>query len=434
MGLNNNGFCKKLEVEILKKVLAILFSVLLVTASFASCASEADISGGESGNFGSETYGDTDVIYDGALSNDGANSGANSGANQNAGNTSEGDGGSSSKPAVTNVKDSSAGLQFTLNADGVSYTLTGKGTFSGTDLVVDGYKGLPVTKIGYGVFADDSKLKTIKIGNYVEEIDDHAFSMCKAVTSVTMGSNVKVIGVYAFRYCQAITSIDLSANVQVLKYGAFYKASKLATIKVSDKLRYIGEYAFSNTAYYNDSSKWSSNILYLGNHLIEAKSSVSGKPTIKSGTVSIAEKAFTLATGITGVSIPDSVKSLSPNAFFKCRSLKSVSGGNGLTYVGDNAFAETSFQKTSSNYKNNLLYVGKCVVDANTSLSGSPSFASGTIAIADMAFASCAKITEVNIPEGVVYVGRYAFLNCEKLAKVTVPSSVKEIGAYAFKG
>ena len=118
----------------------------------------------------------------------------------------------------------------------------------------------------------------------------------------------------------------------------------------------------------------------------------------------------------------------------KCKNLSSVTFGTGVEYVGECAFNETKFYSTSGNWKNNVLYAGKCAIAAKTSISGSITILDGTKVIADMAFASCANATGVVSPESVVYVGQYAFLDCAKLAEATIGSGVKEIGAYAFKG
>lgn len=423
----------------MKKILSLSLATLFVAVSFVSCSTPV-----EEGISTVPQYSDGNIYSDNALDNDPMQNGDASqndnsqNDNSQSGDSQTGDAGTS-KPAGA-VKDSTAGLQFTLNADGASYTLTGIGSCTSTSIVIDGYKGLPVTKIGYGAFENNKNLTSVKIGDYVEIVDDYAFSMCSKITSVTFGSGIKEIGLYSFRYCDGLTSISLGKNVKTIEYGAFYKAKNLASITIPDSVRIIGEYAFTKTKYYDDSSKWSSNVLYIGKHLIEAKNSVSGKYTVKDGTLTIAEFAFgepvvnNANTSITGIVVPNSVKAIGNRAFQKCKNLSSVTFGTGIEYVGEHAFKDTKFYNTSSNWKNNVLYAGKCAVAAKTTISGAISITDGTKVIADMAFASCANATGVVIPESVVYVGQYAFLDCAKLAEVTIGSGVKEIGTYAFKG
>lgn len=448
------SFTEIMEVKALKKILSASVAVLLILASLVSCASNEDEqSNSDIGNYSDNAiYNESDL---GAIGDPNANAGTPSGDNANAetpagdsanaGTPSTDNGGSSNtttKPAVS-VTESSAGLAFELNADGQGYTLVGKGTCTATSIVIDGHSGLPVTRIGYGAFSGDKKITSVKIGNYVESIGDYAFENCSGITSLTIGDNVKIIEDYCFRYCTGLTSINLGKSMQRICYGAFYKASNIATITLPDTVRSIEEYAFDKTAYYDDQSKWSNKVLYIGKHLIKGDNSISGTYTVKSGTISIAEAAFAAYDSggnnftypaITSISIPDSVKGISEKAFYMANKLGTISGGAGLEYVGAHAFTNSKYYNTSSNWKSNVLYVGKAAVAGKTSISGAITIADGTKAIADMAFASCSNATGITIPDSVVYVGEYSFLNCAKLANVNMGSGVKEIGAYAFKG
>ncbi|MBR4867877.1 MAG: leucine-rich repeat protein, partial [Clostridia bacterium] len=84
---------------------------------------------------------------------------------------------------------------------------------------------------------------------------------------------------------------------------------------------------FSGTAYYNDKSNWDSGVLYIGNHLIKAKDTITGTYTIKAGTKTIADSAFSDCKRLTTVTIPNSVTTLGDHAFSNCDSLTSVTIG-----------------------------------------------------------------------------------------------------------
>jgi hypothetical protein len=53
--------------------------------------------------------------------------------------------------------------------------------------------------------------------------------------------------------------------------------------------------------------------------------------------------------------------------------------------------------------------------------------------IGEFAFAACASITSVTIPNSVIYIGNLAFRNCTSLTSVTIPNSVTSIGQNAFR-
>ena len=54
--------------------------------------------------------------------------------------------------------------------------------------------------------------------------------------------------------------------------------------------------------------------------------------------------------------------------------------------------------------------------------------------IGDEAFANCAEITSITIPDGVKSIGDSAFAGCANLATITLPNSLESIGDSAFKG
>ena len=116
---------------------------------------------------------------------------------------------------------------------------------------------------------------------------------------------------------------------------------------------------------------------------------------------------FSGCTGLTGVTIPDSVKNLGNSVFSGCTGLTRATIGNGVTCIG------------------NGLFFG-CGKLAEVKLPDSAE------SIGDYAFSGCASLKSVTIPASVTTVGKYAFEKCAGLAEVTVPESVATIGAGAF--
>ena len=97
-------------------------------------------------------------------------------------------------------------------------------------------------------------------------------------------------------------------------------------------------WAFNNTAYYNDSTNWTNNVLYIGNHLIVANTTISGSYTIQSGTKCIGSYAFRDCISLTSITIPDSVTIIGSDAFRWCSSLTSITIPDSVTSIGAYAF------------------------------------------------------------------------------------------------
>ena len=289
-----------------------------------------------------------------------------------------------------------------------------------------------VTSIGIYAFYGCKSLKSITIPGKVTSVGEAAFGYCDSLTSVTIPDSVTTIDSYAFYSCDSLASITIPNSVTSIGYSAFEDCTSLASINIPASIKSVGSSAFFDTKYYNTSSNWDNGILYIGNVLANAKTSLSGNVTVESGTKLIADDAFEDCTNITGVTIPNSVTSIGSDAFYSCDSLVSITIPDSVTSIGEGAFYKTGYYNTSSNWDNGILYIGNVLVNAKTSLSGNVTVKSGTKFIADEAFEYCSNLTGVTIPNGVTTIGNYAFSGCDSLTSVTIPNSVTTIGDRAF--
>ena len=160
-----------------------------------------------------------------------------------------------------------------------------------------------------------------------ETVNTHTYADGKTEHTIAI-SGLTSIGTYAFSNCDSLTSVIISNSVTSIGDSAFRSCSSLTSVTIPDSVTSIGSSAFDNTAYYYNSNNWVNNVLYIGKHLIEAKSSISGTYTIKDGTLTIADYAFYNCSSLTSVTIPDSVTSIGFSAFDGCSSLTSVTFKN----------------------------------------------------------------------------------------------------------
>ena len=154
--------------------------------------------------------------------------------------------------------------------------------------------------------------------------------------------------------------------------------------------------------------------------------------SIPNSVTSISSNAFEGCSGLTSISIPNSVTSIGSNAFEGCSGLVSISIPEGLTSIGG-AFDATAWYNNQSNglvYINNLVYKYKGTMPENTSIT----LPDETLAIADNAFFGCSGLASITIPDGVKSIGNKAFQGCSSLSSVIIPNSVTSIGSEAFRG
>ena len=131
-------------------------------------------------------------------------------------------------------------------------------------------------------------------------------------------------------------------------------------------------------------------------------SSLGGKPVS-----CIGHWAFSNCSGLTSVTIPDSVTSIELYAFQDCTNLTSVTIPDSVTRIGTSAFNGCS-GLTSVTIGNGVTSIGNC------------------------AFYNCSGLMSVTIPDGVMRIGDYAFNGCTNLTSVRIPDSVTSIGDGAF--
>ena len=254
------------------------------------------------------------------------------------------------------------------------------------------------------------KKGTYTIPEGVTVIEFLAFSGCSGLTSITIPEGVTEIEFRAFSRCSGLTSITIPEGVTVIEEGAFCGCSGLTSITIPESVRSIGSGAFKDTALYKNKDNWNNGVLYIDNCLINAKPDVvPSEYTIRQGTRVIANFAFDDCSGLTSITIPESVTEIGNFAFDGCSGLTSVTIPKSVTVIGDGAFSECSGLKSIT-------------------------IPEGVTEIASYAFSGCSGLTSVTIPESVTEIGNGAFEYCSGLTSITIPESVTKIGYGAFRG
>lgn len=225
---------------------------------------------------------------------------------------------------------------------------------------------LPATISFIGVRAFDKDLQNVII-------DDNNQSYCvvgnaiytKDKTSLVLGFNntdftqmpaeIEIIGDWAFSNCESITSINLLDRIKHIGNSAF-SGTTISEVTGYSSLEFVGDYAFNNVPWNNNLS----GMVYLGKVLYKFVGTFNGVlDNINEDVVQICGSAFNNQSGLTGVVLPA-----------------------GLKYIGSYAFQNTG-------------------------------------------------ITAIELPQTIVSIGTYAFYQTG-LTSLQLPSALESIGAFAF--
>ena len=298
------------------------------------------------------------------------------------------------------------GLKYTLNADGKSYSITGLGSATGSEIIISSeYEGLPVTSIGGSAFLDCSSLTSIKIPDSINVIESNSFDFCDSVTI----------------YCVAEEKPDGWADNWNL-YNGDSKCPVVWDCYRNDKdengysygtlmnlrFRYIdhGINVTDNATFVRQSTTLSGYISLFGScdfYTIHGR-----KRCIM---YNVAPSAFYGCTGITSLYIGP--ETIGDNAFSGCTSLTEIELSDGVKTIGSNAFYGCPIEKASlptsaisSIPKNKLNTV---VITSGKSIEAE-------------AFKNCRSLTSVTISDSVTEIGENAFSGCYNIETATIPA------------
>ena len=160
--------------------------------------------------------------------------------------------------------------------------------------------------------------------------------------------------------------------------------------------------------------------------------------TIPNTITLIGECAFNNCTGLKSITLPDSVTKIEESAFNGCSGMTTVTLSNNLTSIGMRAFEGCSGLKsfTIPDSVTTIEYAAFVNCSGLKSLTLSKKLTK----ISDRTFEGCSGLTSVILPESVTTIeGNHkniygAFGDCTNLAKILIPDSVASIGIGAFQG
>lgn len=251
--------------------------------------------------------------------------------------------------------------------------------------------------------------------------------------------------------------------------GFYYRLNEqgkgvLVTYKDTKFNNYSGNVVIPSTANYNGMSLPVVGIAPSAFRNCKGLTGVTIPATVKT----VGQYAFRNCFELEQVNIPDEVFSIGIQAFANCMKLASVSLPANLKYVGSRAFEECNSLTTvnigsleswlgitfTDEYSNPLSIVhhltvngheiADVVIPGHVSTVGPYAFygctglssltlENGVTAIGASALEGCTSLTDVSLPGTLTSLGKYAFSGCTGLTSVDLPSSLTKVGTGTFE-
>ena len=242
-------------------------------------------------------------------------------------------------------------------------------------------------------------------------IDEGAFASAQ-ITSVTLPSHLRNVGKGAFVGAR-ITSLTLPDAFESMDDTAFWYMSKLERVDLG------GATMLPDSAFRYD----------------RALAEVNFRPDLNR-LAEVGDFAFD-TTALTSATLPDSVTSIGKGAFSNDTALTSLHLGSGIASIGESAFvgsnnlASLTVDPANPVYsmEDGVLYSKgdagyTLVLYLPTKTDADVTVPTGTVAIADTAFANNTSLRRVVLPEGLTTIGYGAFDGDTNLTDLVIPDSV----------
>ena len=272
-----------------------------------------------------------------------------------------------------------SGKETTDEASIVAYEVTGIGECNVSKIAIPReHNGKPVTKIKENAFRGNATLKSVIIGDNIENVEAFAFGDCKNLEQLSINS--KNIGYRSFNPCTTLKKVIIGKNVEKCDELIFWGCNNLSDLTILTEIADI-----------------SNRTLNVGKLLKEIKVNEDNrKYKVENGVLfsKDGKKLYAYPTGKTEDTyvFPSTLKEIGNRAFASCSNLKKIEIPQSIEKVGDLAFRDC---------------LGLVRINVNTSEIGA------------LCFFACVNLNDVTIGKNVKKIGSSAFSSANNISNFT---------------
>ena len=320
-----------------------------------------------------------------------------------------------------------------------------------------------LTKIGYRAFHNCSKLRLsceynssfstffdgtgitrdnvyeLKLPNTLTSINPNEFENCTSLTSIKLPDTITEIGENAFKGCKKLKSLVIPNGITEIKSGTFKDCTELKTVTIPTTITTISDYAFENCSnleliIWKDwgnkneiENTFGPELESIGIGAFKDCKSLKRINLEDTSITTLSPEAFYNCKSLVELKLPKNLEVIDDHALRSCINLKNIVLPNTLKLINDYSFFDTGITSIDFPEQLQVLGIGAFKKSKLTTVTLPDGFTN----IGDSCFMESDQLTTLNLPNTLRYIDANAFNGCA-LGDVVLPEGLKEIGYQAF--
>ena len=328
-----------------------------------------------------------------------------------------------------------------------------------------------ISEIPQGLFGGCSGLTgTLSLPETVEIIGEGAFARCSGYTGLVLPSGLREIREQAFAGCTGFTgNLVFPETVTHIKYEAFGHCpgfsgdliipnSVVELGNTQNSNYYINPEPYSTFEDCFDHLVLSQSLDTIGPRCFAGCTRLTGDLVMPEGLKAVFSYAFEGCTGLSGLTLNDSLSIIGPYAFSGCNGIQGTVTFPENISIGHDAFRwcegiealvlPHNMYFTDNSSLRGYVFVGctglteldipegwTCIEQSNFAMCSNLQtvhLPESLTAIDGSSFSDCTSLSEINIPDGVTEIGNSAFSRCSSLTHIELPVGLRTLGGIAF--